>query len=194
MGSNPTLSAEKSFAQAKLFLLPCIQKRLLKEEFYNEELDIMTGWKMKTILFEDTGIMKKKIRILIMLLVLLILLAGTLFLYYHNPKGGLMLACPVRALTGYYCPGCGAGRACYAILHGQWYQAFRYNPLLVIILPWVILYYMICGMQWVIYGEERLSIHIPEKIPLTIFIVLFIYGMVRNIEVYPFMLLAPTAV
>lgn len=149
---------------------------------------------MRTVLLEEPGIVKKKIRILIMMLVLLILLAGSLFLYYHSPKGGLMLACPIQALTGYHCPGCGAGRACYAILHRQWYQAFRYNPLLVILLPWIILYYTICGVQWVVYGRERLSIHIPERIPLIIFIVLIIYGIVRNIEVYPLMLLAPTAV
>lgn len=157
-------------------------------------MDNMIRQKMRTILLEESGIVKKKIRILIIMLVLLILLAGSLFLYYHSPKGGLMLACPIQALTGYHCPGCGAGRACYAILHGQWYQAFRYNPLLVILLPWIILYYTICGVQWVVYGKERLSIHIPERIPLIIFIILIIYGIVRNIEVYPFMLLAPTAV
>lgn len=145
-------------------------------------------------LYERPGIIKKKIRIMIMAAILLILLAGTLFLYYHNPKGELKLACPVRFLTGYYCPGCGAGRACYALLHGQLYQAFRYNPLLVIILPWLAVYYTICGIQWLVYGKESVSIHIPEQIPMTVLVISLIYGVVRNMEVYPFILLAPTAV
>lgn len=147
-----------------------------------------------TIIYEQTGAVKKEIRIAVMLFILLILLAGALFLYYHNPKEGLSLACPINFLTGYYCPGCGAGRACYMLLHGQIYQAFRYNPLLIIMLPWLIVYYAACGIQWLCYGKERVSIHIPEQIPIVILVIFLIYGIVRNIEVYPFVLLAPTAV
>lgn len=150
--------------------------------------------KVKALLYEYPGIIKKKIRIGIMIFILLILLAGVLFLYYHNPDRGLMLACPIRFFTGYYCPGCGAGRACYALLHGQWYQAFRYNPMLIILLPWLMLYYAVCGMQWLIYGKERVSFYIPEWIPKAILILFLLYGIFRNIEAYPFILLAPATV
>lgn len=156
---------------------------------WKEIRQMMTGK-----LYESPGIIRKKIRMLIMLFILLILLAGTLFLYYHNPKGGLKLACPIRFFTGYYCPGCGAGRACYSLLHRQLYQAFRYNPLLIIVLPWLVVYYTICGIQWLIYGKESVSIHIPERIPIVILAIFLIYGVIRNIEVYPFILLAPTMV
>lgn len=149
---------------------------------------------IKKKLYDEKGVIKLKIRIAITVIILLILLAGSLVLYYHNPKDGLMLACPVHFLTGYYCPGCGAGRACYSILHGQLYQAFRYNPLLVITLPWLVLYYFICGLEWLVRGKESISIRIPEWIPFTLLILFFIYGVVRNVEVYPFTLLAPTAV
>lgn len=149
---------------------------------------------MREWLYESPGIIKKEIRAAVIVLILLILLAGTLFLYYHNPKGELMLACPVYFLTGYYCPGCGAGRACYALLHGQLYQAFRYNPVLIVLLPWLGLYYAACGLQWLIYGRERVSIHIPGWIPKAILLIFVLFGIVRNIEVYPFILLAPATV
>ncbi|MCI9074567.1 MAG: DUF2752 domain-containing protein [Dorea sp.] len=149
---------------------------------------------MRERLYESPGIIKKEIRAAVIVLILLILLAGTLFLYYHNPKGELMLACPVYFLTGYYCPGCGAGRACYALLHGQLYQAFRYNPVLIVLLPWLGLYYAACGLQWLIYGRERVSIHIPGWIPKAILLIFVLFGIVRNIEVYPFILLAPATV
>lgn len=142
---------------------------------------------------EPSGVLKKRIRIAIVLGIFVILLAGMLVLYYHNPRQ-LMLACPVYALTGLYCPGCGAGRACYAILHGRLYQAFRYNPLLCILLPWLALYYLIGGIQWLRYGRERISARIPEWIPLAAIFLLLAYGAVRNIGIYPFTLLAPTTV
>ena len=182
VGSNPTLSAFRSFANARLLLL------------YNKKIGDKMLSTMKEKIYEPSGIMKKEIRMIISAGVFVILLAGTLFLYYHNPKDGLGLVCPIYTLTGYYCPGCGAGRACYAILHMQFYQAFRYNPLLVLILPWLILYYLICWIQWLICGREKLSVNIPLWIPMTVLIMMLIYGIVRNIGVYPFTVLAPTKV
>lgn len=105
-----------------------------------------------------------------------------------------MLACPIYELTGYFCPGCGAGRAVYSLLHGQIYQAFRYNPLLIILLPWLALYYIINIVQWVRTGEARLGQVLPMWIPYVALVLLIIYGMLRNIDAYPFILLAPTEV
>ena len=79
-------------------------------------------------------------------------------------------------------------------LHGQLYQAFRYNPVLIVLLPWLGLYYAACGLQWLIYGRERVSIHIPGWIPKAILLIFVLFGIVRNIEVYPFILLAPATV
>ncbi len=38
-------------------------------------------------------------------------------------------------LTGWDCPGCGAQRAVYALFHGQWSEAWGYNPFFLIITP-----------------------------------------------------------
>lgn len=44
--------------------------------------------------------------------------------------------CPIHALTGLYCPGCGSGRAVMALLRGDVMAAFGYNPLaMVALLP-----------------------------------------------------------
>lgn len=70
-----------------------------------------------------------------------------------NPSGGMALAgltlgtaatvlftdrgiwpkCPIYALTGFYCPGCGGLRATEALLHGNWQLAIDQNALLPII-------------------------------------------------------------
>ena len=43
--------------------------------------------------------------------------------------------CLFRALFGVRCPGCGMTRALSCALHGRWRDAWRYNPLVVVVLP-----------------------------------------------------------
>lgn len=138
--------------------------------------------------------MKKSVRMIIGVSIFAILLAGMVYLYYNKPQEKVWLICLVREITGYYCPGCGSGRACYSLLHGQFYQAFRYNPLLIILLPWLALYIAVCLGQWMLTGQEKISRRIPVWIPYVVLVILLIYGIVRNIDTYPFVLLAPTKV
>jgi hypothetical protein len=41
----------------------------------------------------------------------------------------LQLHCPVRMATGYLCPGCGATRACEALIQGDFASAWALSPL-----------------------------------------------------------------
>lgn len=54
---------------------------------------------------------------------------------------GRRTLCPIKALTGRNCPGCGMTRATSSALHGNFKQALRYNRLVVIMLP-------ILAYQW----------------------------------------------
>ena len=46
-----------------------------------------------------------------------------------RPSDNGIILCPLRALTGYPCPGCGMTRAFSAIAHGEPLRAILYNPL-----------------------------------------------------------------
>ncbi|WP_423346907.1 DUF2752 domain-containing protein [Larkinella sp. VNQ87] len=41
-------------------------------------------------------------------------------------------------LTGLQCPGCGSQRCLHQLMHGHLAQAYGYNPLLVLSLPYVL--------------------------------------------------------
>lgn len=48
---------------------------------------------------------------------------------------GLALPCPLRAVTGLLCPGCGVTRLCLALLRGDFGAAWQANPVLLLLLP-----------------------------------------------------------
>jgi len=54
------------------------------------------------------------------------------FVYLHF---GFGIPCPLHAVTGLYCPGCGMFRAALALVRGDVWQAVRYNAFSVILLP-----------------------------------------------------------
>ena len=103
--------------------------------------------------------------------------------------------CLFNLLTGLYCFGCGAGRALLALLHFDIYAAFRLNPLLVLALPFVA--YYICKVYFAfLLGKDILPV--PKikgrAFGIAVLVVIVAFGVLRNIPVFPFTLLAPTAI
>ena len=63
--------------------------------------------------------------------------------YRFDPaRAGFFPPCPLRAVTGWLCAGCGAQRAIHALLHGDLAAAWRLNPLLVVAFPYVAVGYV----------------------------------------------------
>lgn len=116
--------------------------------------------------------------------------AAALYLYLFTPQG-IPLVCVFHSITGLYCPGCGAGRACYSILHGRFLDAFCYNPLMTVMLPLIGLYIAARVVDWVITGGNHIDRKINVKFLTGVLIAVVIYGVLRNIPVFPFTLLAP---
>lgn len=112
--------------------------------------------------------------------IIVILGFGAMYIYLHI-KYNFGIPCFFYQLTGWHCPGCGSTRAIVAALNGEFYQAFRYNP----ILPfWLI--YMI-GMGGIITKEYVMGITQTEKvvqkrnIGMLIFLIIVIwYWFFRN--------------
>ena len=48
--------------------------------------------------------------------------------------------CLFHSLTGWNCPGCGMQRFLHAFLHGRFQEAISYNYMLVILIPYIILF------------------------------------------------------
>ena len=116
--------------------------------------------------------------------------AAALYLYFSTPQD-VPLVCVFNSVTGLYCPGCGTGRACYSILHGRFLDAFCYNPLMAVLLPLIGLYVAVRSADWVITGGNHIDRRISVKFLIGVLVVIFVYGVLRNIPAFPFTLLAP---
>ena len=94
--------------------------------------------------------------------------------------------CLVHAATGLHCPGCGTGRAFYALVHGDFPLALRLNALAVAAIP----VFLALALQAAIHPEKRLPVP-PRWLRLLIYAVLFIFLVGRNLPFEPFASWAP---
>ena len=66
------------------------------------------------------------------------------FIYYFlNFITNFAIICPFYLLTGLYCPGCGITRLLFSLVKLDFYQAFRYNPLVFILIIFSIIYWIL---------------------------------------------------
>lgn len=126
--------------------------------------------------------MKKKIIYLIIGLVILVLYLE-LGKYFN-----IYIPCQFKKITGYYCPGCGITRMIKALFCFDFYQAFRFNPLVFISLPFIIFFYL----ESIFTKKEPLYNRIPNKIWVVIIIIFIVYGFLRNIPYFDYLI--PTVV
>ena len=64
--------------------------------------------------------------------------AGAYIAAVDPSRGGIFPACPHRALTGWWCPGCGLTRATHHLVHADVIGALRYNALTPLVLSLVL--------------------------------------------------------
>lgn len=130
--------------------------------------------------------MSKKHEISSLIIFILIILI-TYLIYYSFTGNGI--PCMFKKLTGLYCPGCGITRMFLSLLRFDIYQAFRYNPLVFILLA-TYLFYIIIDL--VKYSKTNKHLKISNKIYWTLLILVFCFAILRNIPLFSF--LAPTVV
>lgn len=99
---------------------------------------------------------------------------------------GWAFPCPIRLVTGKYCPGCGSSRMMLALLRFDFEEAFRANRLLFFLLPLVLVYGLVKGIHYIRTGEVKQTL--PEQI--AVFLVCaatVVFWVMRNMEQFAFL-------
>lgn len=102
-----------------------------------------------------------------------------------------LIFCPFHKLTGLFCPGCGITRMLLELFKGNFYQAFRYNPLLFIMLPFL-LFYLIDLIISKVKKKKPISSKIPNYLLYLLIIIFLLYGVLRNLDFFDY--LRPTKI
>ena len=109
---------------------------------------------------------------------------------FDPATSGIFPPCPVRYLTGWYCPGCGSLRAIHQLLHGDLWAAWALNPLTVILLPFLA-YGLISAALFEIRGQGLPEPFLRAEWIRALCAAIILFGIVRNLPGHPFELLAP---
>lgn len=132
-----------------------------------------------------------KLRLPIIILGVLVFL-GMLALYsFLNPiETNLFPSCPFYVTTGIYCPGCGSQRAVHQILNGHIFEGIRHNYLIGL-LALVFTYQIFIFTMNNVLDKGFTNLLHKSKVTFSILIIVILFWVLRNINLFPFTELAP---
>lgn len=82
---------------------------------------------------------QRKYIIRIIVITLALAIGGAIYYIFSPEESRFFPQCPFHMLTGYDCPGCGSQRALHHLLHLRLLKAFLSNPLLIILIPYLVI-------------------------------------------------------
>jgi hypothetical protein len=107
-------------------------------------------------------------------------LVGTGYVATVDPNAtGHYPTCPFLAITGWYCPGCGALRAVHALAHGDLATALARNPFAVVALGYAVVVWVLWFQRTVMGRPLRWLA--PPWVLYTILGAILLFGVLRNV-------------
>ena len=105
--------------------------------------------------------------------------------YFLNQKFSIGIPCIFHEITGLYCPGCGVTKLTFSLLELDFYQAFRANPLIFILLILAIIYYLI---KIILNKLFKINITISNYVYYILLVITILFGVLRNIPGFEFLI------
>ena len=116
---------------------------------------------------------------LVCVAVALLALAAGVLRAFNPATAWFFPPCPFRALTGYSCPGCGTLRALHELLNGHLAAAFRLNPLMMLLLPYVG-YSGASSASETMFGRALPRVFIRPVYIWTLLVIVILFWVLRN--------------
>jgi Protein of unknown function (DUF2752) len=118
--------------------------------------------------------------------VVFVAISGAAVLFFFDPtKHGFYPVCQFHLMTGLFCPGCGATRASFQLLHGNILAALHDNALFVLTLP-----VLAARSLWVWNRQRRrqpVRFVIPPVALWVFLVVALVFVVLRNLPAFSFL-------
>ena len=108
-------------------------------------------------------------------------IAAVVYYNFDPELNKLFTPCLFKAITGYKCPGCGTQRAIYHLLHFDVVNAFFKNPMLVLVLPYLVLGLMFEYTKLGVRSPRVRKVLLGRVVVCISFILVITYWVTRNI-------------
>ncbi|MFZ1701573.1 MAG: DUF2752 domain-containing protein [Pyrinomonadaceae bacterium] len=119
------------------------------------------------------------------------MIGGSAFVTFFDPtKASFFPLCPLLTMTGFACPGCGLTRGFHALFHGDIITAIDFNlliPMWAVIFGWVLVSLTLLAIR----GKGLPMWPTYPRVLWGFVIVLFVFGVLRNIPLWPLTILFP---
>ena len=123
--------------------------------------------------------MKKRLyHVITRYLILIILLISY---YFINKYTGFGIPCIFYEITGFKCPGCGITRCLFSLIQFKFNDAFNYNPLVFIYLPFIVAYFIYNDYIYIKDKKDKILVKIPKLITYILVVITILFGILRNI-------------
>ena len=114
---------------------------------------------------------------------------GAAVLFWFDPvQYAFYPACQLHKVTGWLCPGCGSLRALHQLLHGHFVTAFRYNPMLITLLP-ILGWYGARFLRQISRGKPAAPIAVRPRWLWVLLGLGLMFAILRNVPGIPFLAL-----
>ena len=107
-----------------------------------------------------------------------------LYFFVDPSKNSYFLRCPLKLISGYECAGCGVQRAFHELLHFRLLEAFKYNALFVLSIPFLFIALIINFSK-----NHKLKLALGRFIKSRTFvflvlIIVFVFSLLKNTNFY----------
>lgn len=106
-------------------------------------------------------------------------------LMLEGPHGRFMPGCLFHRVTGLACPGCGLTRATYALFQGRVSDAFRLNPLGLVVLPVALLGLALQYLDWILQPGPGWRLNLSPRGSWILVGTVIAYWVARNTPWWP---------
>ncbi|HEY4417280.1 MAG TPA: DUF2752 domain-containing protein [Verrucomicrobiae bacterium] len=110
---------------------------------------------------------------------------GAVVFFFNPTTHPFYPVCQFHQLTGLNCPGCGATRAFYALLHGNFATALRDNALFIFAMVMAVIY----GVHVLVKKLSKQPVRVgwPAKWLWPVLALAFVFTVLRNLPAFSFL-------